>query len=146
MLERTPIRGVAVHADGAALELGTQSVHARLVVDCMGHRSPIALQVAIPKPKPIPKLKPIPKPKPIPNPNPIALQQRAGQRPDGVCVQVANPSPNPAPIPNPNPNPIPNPNPNPSPSQATSRRSAVWAEAASPVSVASCTRTWGAFG
>ena len=61
MLERAPILSVAVHADGAALELGTQSVHARLVVDCMGHRSP------------------------------IALQQRAGQRPDGVCVQVGSP-------------------------------------------------------
>ena len=41
MLERTPIRGVAVYEDGASLDIGAQggvptSVHARLVVDCMG--------------------------------------------------------------------------------------------------------------
>ena len=61
VLECTPIRGVAVYDDGTSLDIGSRGrVHARLVVDCMGHRSP------------------------------IALQQRAGQRPDGVCVQVGS--------------------------------------------------------
>ena len=83
VLERTPVRGVSVFADGVELSLrqtpppatddddggGSDAsdgattdatLHARLVVDCMGHRSP------------------------------IALQQRAGQTPDGVCVQVGS--------------------------------------------------------
>ena len=66
VLERTPVRGVTVHPDGAAVSLGSPTaeedaiLHARLVVDCMGHRSP------------------------------IALQQRAGQAPSGVCVQVGS--------------------------------------------------------
>ena len=67
VLESTPVRDVTVHADGASLSLApgsgraeAQTMHARLVVDCMGHRSP------------------------------IALQQRGGQRPDGVCVQVGS--------------------------------------------------------
>jgi lycopene cyclase CruP len=67
VLERTAVRGVAIHTNGAALRFKTSSgadddavLHSRLVVDCMGHRSP------------------------------IALQQRAGQRPSGVCVQVGS--------------------------------------------------------
>ena len=73
VLERTPVRGVAVFADGVELSLrrtppspdsdgatNDETLHARLVLDCMGHRSP------------------------------IALQQRAGQTPDGVCVQVGS--------------------------------------------------------
>ena len=66
VLERTPVRGVTVHPDGAAVSLGSPTaeedaiLHARLVVDCIGHRSP------------------------------IALQQRAGQAPSGVCVQVGS--------------------------------------------------------
>lgn len=67
VLERAPLRDVTIHPDGArcAIEpIGATGeavpihLHARLVVDAMGHRSR------------------------------IALQQRAGQRPDGVCVQV----------------------------------------------------------
>ena len=63
VLEFTRVGSVAVHPDGARLQLSDRSgaaldAHARLVIDCMGHRSP------------------------------IALQQRNGQKPDGVCVQV----------------------------------------------------------
>ena len=62
VLESSPVRAIRIHPDGAALELAagqqTTVLHSRLVLDCMGHRSP------------------------------IALQQRNGQRPDGVCVQV----------------------------------------------------------
>ena len=86
VLERTPVLEVRIHADGAELLLSpppsppsspppspppsspplsppplpATTLHSRLVIDCMGHRSP------------------------------IALQQRAGQRPDGVCVQVGS--------------------------------------------------------
>ena len=55
-----------IHPDGAALALGQggagqgRTLHSRLVVDAMGHRSP------------------------------LALQARRGQRPDGVCVQVGS--------------------------------------------------------
>jgi flavin-dependent dehydrogenase len=63
VLERTRLQHVDVHDDGTRLLLQTDDggyaeARARLVVDCMGHRSP------------------------------IALQQRNGQKPDGVCVQV----------------------------------------------------------
>lgn len=65
VLERTRVGGVFVHPDGARLSLSAAgaddsdlTLRCRLLVDCMGHRSP------------------------------IALQQRGGQRPDGVCVQV----------------------------------------------------------
>ena len=67
VLERTLVTEVRIYADGAELALAgpdegsaTRILHSRLVVDCMGHRSP------------------------------IALQQRDGQRPDGVCVQVGS--------------------------------------------------------
>ena len=69
VLERTPVQEVTIHTDGAVVALRSsseqnlgapRSLHARIVVDAMGHRSP------------------------------IALQQRAGQRPDGVCVQVGS--------------------------------------------------------
>ena len=67
VMERTRLQGVRVHPDGACLTVGgdgdtAMDVHTRLCIDCMGHRSP------------------------------IALQQRAalGQVPDGVCVQVGS--------------------------------------------------------
>ena len=67
VLERTLVTEVRIYADGAELALegpdeggASRILHSRLVVDCMGHRSP------------------------------IALQQRDGQRPDGVCVQVGS--------------------------------------------------------
>lgn len=71
VLENTPVKSVAIHPDGASLVLASTSavsggaavpstLHTRLVIDCMGHRSP------------------------------IALQQRGGQKPDGVCVQVGS--------------------------------------------------------
>ena len=58
VLEFTRVQQVDVHEDGAKLVLNEKEINVRLVVDCMGHRSP------------------------------IALQQRGGQKPDGVCVQV----------------------------------------------------------
>jgi 2-polyprenyl-6-methoxyphenol hydroxylase-like FAD-dependent oxidoreductase len=67
VLERTLVTEVRIYADGAELALegpdeggASRILHSHLVVDCMGHRSP------------------------------IALQQRDGQRPDGVCVQVGS--------------------------------------------------------
>eukprot|EP00315_Gephyrocapsa_oceanica_P039079 CAMPEP_0185426612 /NCGR_PEP_ID=MMETSP1365-20130426/14813_1 /TAXON_ID=38817 /ORGANISM="Gephyrocapsa oceanica, Strain RCC1303" /LENGTH=590 /DNA_ID=CAMNT_0028030669 /DNA_START=26 /DNA_END=1796 /DNA_ORIENTATION=+ len=66
VLENSPVREVRIHPDGAALALGQggagqgRTLHSRLVVDAMGHRSP------------------------------LALQARRGQRPDGVCVQVGS--------------------------------------------------------
>lgn len=66
VLERCKVNGVDIHADGARVDVldaaksAAYGVHCRLVIDCMGHRSP------------------------------IALQQRNGQKPDGVCVQVGS--------------------------------------------------------
>jgi hypothetical protein len=78
IFERTRLLGVAVHPDGAALRLdgggggsgnnggggnnngggGARTITAQLVLDCMGHQSP------------------------------IVRQARAGQRPDGICLVV----------------------------------------------------------
>ena len=73
VLERTPLSGVWVHPDGVSLQLGDgssgsssgsglsrQQLNARLLLDCMGHASPIVQQV------------------------------RWGQKPDGVCLVVGS--------------------------------------------------------
>ena len=63
-LDRTRVRRVTIHEHAASCTVEPAGaseplvLHSRLVIDAMGHRSP------------------------------IAQQQRAGQRPDGVCVQV----------------------------------------------------------
>ena len=66
VLERTQVGSVRVHTDGARLALnnsvGASTLDCRLVLDCMGHRSPIALQQRV----------------------------GSGQAPDGVCVQVGS--------------------------------------------------------
>lgn len=64
VLERTALEGIAVHPDGAALTIradgsaAPSTLTARLVVDCMGHFSPIVRQV------------------------------RWGRKPNGVCLVV----------------------------------------------------------
>ena len=72
VLERTPLSGVWVHPDGVCLQLGDgsdssggsaparQQLTARLLLDSMGHASPIVQQV------------------------------RWGQKPDGVCLVVGS--------------------------------------------------------
>ncbi|KAL3906112.1 MAG: hypothetical protein SGPRY_010671 [Prymnesium sp.] len=67
VMERTRVAGVTIHTDGARLCLGEgaeggMGVHCQLVVDCMGHASPIARQQRFAR----------------------------GQRPDGVCIQVGS--------------------------------------------------------
>ena len=66
VLDRTQVGSVRVHDDGARLALtdgdGSRQLDCRLVLDCMGHRSPIALQQRV----------------------------GSGQTPDGVCVQVGS--------------------------------------------------------
>ena len=66
IFEQTRLGGVRVHPDGASLALtaadAATTLHCRLVIDCMGHSSPIATQQRL----------------------------AAGQTPDGVCVQVGS--------------------------------------------------------
>ncbi len=58
LLEHTAFRGAVVHPDGVVVKAGDQTLTSRLLVDAMGHFSPIVRQV------------------------------RGGQRPDGVCLVV----------------------------------------------------------
>ena len=58
LLEHTPFQNVTVHPDGVAVEGGDGPVTARVLLDAMGHFSP------------------------------IARQARRGQKPDAVCVVV----------------------------------------------------------
>lgn len=59
--ENTPIKGVRIAPNGAAIELegeGMGDITGRLLIDCMGNQSP------------------------------ISRQSRAGQQPDGICIVV----------------------------------------------------------
>ncbi|GAB5036151.1 lycopene beta epsilon cyclase protein isoform 2 [Nannochloropsis oceanica] len=59
--ENTPIKGVKIASNGAAIELegeGMEDITGRLLIDCMGNQSP------------------------------ISRQSRAGQQPDGICIVV----------------------------------------------------------
>jgi lycopene cyclase CruP len=72
VLDNTQLAGIEVHPDGAALKIsgggssgngsgngdGQRTLTARLVLDCMGHQSPVLRQI------------------------------RWGQRPDGICLVV----------------------------------------------------------
>ncbi|PSP17603.1 MAG: FAD-dependent oxidoreductase [Cyanobacteria bacterium QS_8_64_29] len=58
LLENAPFGGATIHPDGACVEAGGQQLNARLLVDAMGHFSP------------------------------IARQARNGAKPDGACVVV----------------------------------------------------------
>jgi len=59
LLEHTPFQAVTVHPNGVTVTAG-QPLTARLMIDAMGHFSP------------------------------VALQARGGQRPDGMCVVVGS--------------------------------------------------------
>jgi len=59
--ENTPIKGVRITPNGAAMELegeGGKEITGRLLIDCMGNQSP------------------------------ISRQARSGQQPDGICIVV----------------------------------------------------------
>ena len=58
LLERTPLQAVTVHPDGVSVLAGDRQVTARLLLDAMGHFSP------------------------------IARQARQGEKPDAICVVV----------------------------------------------------------
>ena len=58
LLEHTPFTSVAVHPDGVEVHTPERTLTARLLVDAMGHGSP------------------------------LALQARGGRKPDGVCLVV----------------------------------------------------------
>ncbi|MGD1858852.1 MAG: NAD(P)/FAD-dependent oxidoreductase [Leptolyngbyaceae cyanobacterium] len=58
LMEQTPFHSAVVQADGIAVKAGEQTLNARLLIDAMGHFSPLAQQV------------------------------RQGQRPDSVCLVV----------------------------------------------------------
>ncbi|MGB3612378.1 MAG: FAD-dependent oxidoreductase [Elainellaceae cyanobacterium] len=58
LLEHTPFTAVTIHPDGVQVKTPSQSLTARLLVDAMGHASP------------------------------LALQARGGQKPDAVCLVV----------------------------------------------------------
>ncbi len=51
MLEGAALQGIVVHPDGARLSFetssggGTQELGCRLVLDCMGHASPVVKQL-----------------------------------------------------------------------------------------------------
>lgn len=62
VFERTPLQGVVIRPGAAVLQLGNgqEPIRARLVLDCMGQRSPIVAQI------------------------------RNGQLPDGACVVVGS--------------------------------------------------------
>lgn len=58
LLENTPFEGATVHPDGLAIQAGGQRLTSRLLLDMMGHFSP------------------------------IAAQARQGAQPDGICLVV----------------------------------------------------------
>ena len=58
VLEETCLNGVTINDECARLDIGSETIETRLVVDAMGFRSP------------------------------ITLQARSGEKPDGVCVVV----------------------------------------------------------
>jgi len=60
LLEHTPFHSASIHPDGVAIDTGTANLTARLLVDAMGHFSP------------------------------IARQMRQGTKPDGVCLVVGS--------------------------------------------------------
>jgi lycopene cyclase CruP len=60
LLERTPFGSAVVHPDGIQVSAGETSVSARLLIDAMGHFSP------------------------------IAQQARGGERPEGICLVVGS--------------------------------------------------------
>lgn len=47
LLEKTGLESVDVFADGAVLNLGEKKLVAKLVIDAMGHASPIVRQVRV---------------------------------------------------------------------------------------------------
>ena len=57
LLEQTPVQGIVVHPDGVAVQAATP-IRARLMLDAMGHGSP------------------------------VVAQARSGQRPTGICLVV----------------------------------------------------------
>lgn len=60
LLENTPVKSVTVHLDGITVEAGEHKLTTRLLIDAMGHFSP------------------------------IAKQARSGKKPDGVCLVVGS--------------------------------------------------------
>lgn len=60
LLENTVFNGAVVHPDGVGVEVGTQVLKGRLLIDAMGHFSPVVKQV------------------------------RQGQKPDGICLVVGS--------------------------------------------------------
>ncbi|WP_017304632.1 FAD-dependent oxidoreductase [Spirulina subsalsa] len=60
LLENTPLKGVTVHPDGVALDTGETPLSARLLLDAMGHFSP------------------------------IVQQARQGEKPQGICLVVGS--------------------------------------------------------
>ncbi|MEB3308851.1 MAG: FAD-binding oxidoreductase [Snowella sp.] len=60
LLENTAFKGATIHPDGVCIKTGTAQLTGRLLVDAMGHFSPIVQQL------------------------------RAGQKPDGVCLVVGS--------------------------------------------------------
>ena len=60
LMEKTPFEGATVHPDGVMIQAGDQALRARLLLDGMGHFSP------------------------------IVRQARSSQKPDGVCLVVGS--------------------------------------------------------
>ncbi len=60
LLENTPFKSATVHADGITVEAGEYKLTTRLLIDAMGHFSP------------------------------IAKQARSGEKPEGVCLVVGS--------------------------------------------------------